>query len=63
MKLNLANPDVRNHLLGAVRSWIVDFGIDGLRLDAADVVDLDFLCELAAWCRSIDPDFWLVGGS
>jgi glycosidase len=61
VKLNLSNPDVRNHLLAAVGSWIVDFGIDGLRLDAADVVDLDFLRQLAAWCRSIDPDFWLVG--
>jgi cyclomaltodextrinase len=61
VKLDLSNPDVRNHLLGAVRSWLVDFGIDGLRLDAADVVDLDFQQELAAWCRSIDPDFWLVG--
>jgi len=61
VKLNLANADVRGHLLGAVRSWIVDFGIDGLRLDAADVVDLGFQRELAAWCRSIDPDFWLMG--
>ena len=61
VRLNLANADVRNHLLAAVRSWIVDFGIDGLRLDAADVVDLDFQRELAAWCRSIEPDFFLFG--
>ena len=61
VKLNLSNPDVRNHLLAAVRSWIVDFGIDGLRLDAADVVDLGFQRELAAWCRDIKPDFWLFG--
>jgi cyclomaltodextrinase len=61
VKLNLGNPAVREHLFGAVRSWIVDFGIDGLRLDAADVIDLDFLRALAAWCRSIDPEFWLFG--
>jgi len=61
VKLDLSNPDVRNHLLGAVRSWIVDFGIDGLRLDAADVVDLGFQRELAAWCRSLDPELWLLG--
>ena len=61
VKLNLSNPDVRHHLLGAVRSWIVDFGIDGLRLDAADTVALDFLRELSEWCRSLRPDFWLVG--
>jgi cyclomaltodextrinase / maltogenic alpha-amylase / neopullulanase len=61
VKLNLANRDVREHLLGAVRSWILDFGIDGLRLDAADVLDLDFQRELAATCRSIRSGFWLVG--
>ena len=42
MKLNLKNPEVVDHLLGAVGSWIQDFGIDGLRLDAADCVDPDF---------------------
>jgi glycosidase len=61
VKLNLAHPEVRAHLLDAVRSWILDFDIDGLRLDAADSVNLGFLRELSAWCRSIQPDFWLVG--
>jgi cyclomaltodextrinase / maltogenic alpha-amylase / neopullulanase len=61
VKLSLSNADVRAHLLGAVHSWIVDFGIDGIRLDAADVVDLDFQRELAAWCRSLRPDFFLLG--
>ena len=61
VKLNLANPAVREHLFGAVESWIRDFDIDGLRLDAADVVDLDFQRELAALCRRLKPDFWLFG--
>jgi glycosidase len=61
VKLNLGNPAVREHLFGAVESWIRDFGIDGLRLDAADVIDLDFLRTLAALCRSLEPDFWLFG--
>ncbi len=61
VKLNLGNPAVREHLFGAVESWIRDFGIDGLRLDAADVIDLDFLRALASVCRRLDPDFWLFG--
>ena len=61
VKLNLANPGVREHLFRAVRSWITDYGIDGLRLDAADVMDPVFLRDLAAHCRSIKPDFWLMG--
>jgi glycosidase len=61
VKLNVGNPAVREHLFGAVESWIRDFGIDGLRLDAADVLDLDFQRALAAFCRGLRPDFWLVG--
>ena len=61
VKLDLGNPAVREHLFGAVESWIRDFDIDGLRLDAADVIDLDFQRTLAAHCRALDPDFWLFG--
>ncbi len=61
VKLNLGNPAVREHLFGAVESWTRDFDIDGLRLDAADVVDLDFQRALASLCRRLKPDFWLLG--
>ncbi|MCU0485053.1 MAG: alpha-amylase family glycosyl hydrolase [Anaerolineales bacterium] len=61
IKLNLSNPDVRNHLLGAVVSWMVTFAIDGLRLDAADVIDPAFLKMLASFCKTRRPDFWLLG--
>jgi len=52
---------VREHLFGAIRHWIEDFGIDGLRLDAADVLEPDFMDALCAFCRGIKPDFWLMG--
>ncbi len=61
VKLNLGHPAVRDHLFSAVETWIRDFGIDGLRLDAADCISLDFLKALAAFCRSRRPDFWLMG--
>lgn len=61
VKLNLKNPEVKEHLLGAVGSWIDDFGIDGLRLDAADCVDINFLKELSAYCKNKKNDFWLMG--
>jgi glycosidase len=61
VKLNLQNGEVRHHLLSAVAHWMDVFGIDGLRLDAADVMDLGFLRELAAFCRAKRPDFWLMG--
>jgi cyclomaltodextrinase / maltogenic alpha-amylase / neopullulanase len=61
VKLALANPEVKEHIFEYVSAWIQDFAIDGLRLDAADVMDLAFLKELAAHCRGIRPDFWLLG--
>jgi len=61
VKLNLSNPAVKEHLFGAVESWIKDFKIDGLRLDAADCLDFDFMKDLAAFCRKLRPDFWLMG--
>lgn len=61
VKLNLGHPGVREHLFGAVTNWIEAYDIDGLRLDAADVMDRDFLSALAWHCKQIKPDFWLVG--
>lgn len=61
VKLNLHHPAVRAHLLGAVQQWIEQFNIDGLRLDVADALDEGFLRDLASHCRSLNPEFWLVG--
>jgi cyclomaltodextrinase len=61
VKLNLKNPDVVHHLFEAAAAWIRDYHLDGLRLDAADHLDLEFMQNLASQCRSLKPDFWLVG--
>jgi cyclomaltodextrinase / maltogenic alpha-amylase / neopullulanase len=61
VKLNHRNRAVRDHLFAAVSWWIERFEIDGLRLDAADSLDLDFQRELADFCRSLKPGFWLMG--
>jgi glycosidase len=61
VKLNLDEPAVKEHLLLAVRQWIVDYEIDGFRLDVADTLDLQFQRELGAFCRGLRPDFWLMG--
>lgn len=61
VKLNLLNPAVREHLFGAVESWVRRFDIDGLRLDTADILDFDFMRALRAFSRGLKPDFWLMG--
>ena len=61
VKLDLKNPAVVEHLLGAVGMWMDRFHIDGLRLDAADCVDMDFFRTLKDFTKSRDPEFWLMG--
>jgi len=61
VKLNGNSPAVREYLFGAVRFWIDEFDIDGLRLDAANVLSDSFLRELSVRCRAWKPHFWLMG--
>lgn len=61
VKLNGSNPEVVAHLLVAVESWIRDFHIDGLRLDAADALEPSFIKALRTYTDSLRPDFWLLG--
>ena len=61
VKLNLWNPEVRRYLFDTVRMWVNEFDIDGLRLDAADVLDFGFMKDLRHLANEIKPDFWLMG--
>lgn len=61
VKLNLCEPAVRDYLFSALRSWVDLYDIDGIRLDAADCLDHDFLIQLAQFCRHLKSDFWLMG--
>ena len=61
VKLNLQNPEVVDYLLDSVNFWIDEFDIDGLRLDAADCIDLEFFKKLRNNCKTKKSDFWLYG--
>lgn len=61
VKLNLDNPEVKNYLLSCVGGWIDYFGIDGLRLDVAYMLNRQFMRELSAFCRAKKNDFFLAG--
>ena len=61
VKLNVWNGEVKEYLFETVRFWVSEFDIDGIRLDAADVLDFGFMKDLRGVCDSIKPDFWLMG--
>ena len=61
VKLNLRNEDVIQHIFSAIKGWVDEFDIDGLRLDVAYCLDHDFIRRLREFCDSLKPDFFLVG--
>ncbi len=60
VKLRLENCDLVNYLMDAVRFWINEFGIDGLRLDVCYSLPRWFLERLRAEVNALKPDFFLL---
>ncbi|PWF45397.1 alpha-amylase family glycosyl hydrolase [Massilia glaciei] len=58
--LDFSRPDLRAHLLGAMRQWVAEFDIDGFRFDDSDITPLDFLVEIRESLRQIRPDIGLI---
>jgi glycosidase len=61
VKLNQRNPAVKDYICDVVRFWVSEFDVDGIRLDAADVLDFDFMKALRQVANEVKPEFWLMG--
>lgn len=61
VKLNQRNPAVVDYICDVIRFWVSEFDVDGIRLDAADVLDFDFMKALRRTANEVKPDFWLMG--
>ena len=60
-KLNQHNPAVKDYICDVIRFWVSEFDIDGIRLDAADVMDFDYMKAFRKVANEVKPDFWLMG--
>ena len=60
-KLNQKNPAVKDYICDVVRFWVREFDIDGIRLDAADVMDFEYMKALRNVANEVKQDFWLMG--
>lgn len=60
-KLNQRNPEVRDYICDVIRFWVSEFDVDGIRLDAADVLDFEYMKALRGVANEVKPDFWLMG--
>lgn len=61
VKLRLENCDLQTYLMDAVRYWIREFGIDGLRLDVCYLLPPWFMELLRRTVNAEKADFFLVG--
>ena len=60
-KLNQRNPEVRDYICDVIRFWASEFDVDGIRLDAADVMDFEYMKSLRQVANEVKTDFWLMG--
>ncbi len=61
VKLNQHNQAVKDYICEVIRFWVKEFDIDGIRLDAADVLDFEYMKALRNVANEVKPDFWLMG--
>ena len=61
VKLNQHNQAVKDYICDVIRFWVSEFDIDGIRLDAADVLDFGYMQSLRHVANEVKPDFWLMG--
>lgn len=62
VKLNQLNPAVKDYIADVIRFWVEEFDIDGLRLDAADVLEFDFMKHLRYVANTVGKEeFYLMG--
>ena len=60
-KLNQQNGAVRDYICDVIRYWVRTFDIDGIRLDAADVMDHEYMKAMRRTANEVKADFWLMG--
>jgi glycosidase len=60
-KLNIANPEVQDHLLQAAVYWIEECKIDGWRLDVPWKIPIDFWRKFRTVVKKANPEAYIVG--
>lgn len=60
-KLNSINPEVRDYLIKVARFYLLQFHVDGFRLDVADEVDSDFWRLFRHEVKALNPQAIIIG--
>ena len=59
--LNFEDPGLRAYMIGAMKHWVADLGVDGFRCDAAGMVPPAFWVEARRALQTVKPDLLLLG--
>ncbi len=59
-ELNYGSADMRRAMIGEMRWWLTDMGIDGFRADVAGGVPMDFWMDAVRALRAVKPDLFLL---
>jgi len=62
-QLDYSQPGLRSYMIGMMKYWVRDIGVDGFRCDVAEMVPIDFWDEARAALDSIKPVMMLAEGS
>ena len=60
-KLNTNNPAVQSYLIDIAKHYVLEYGIDGWRLDVSDEISHDFWKRLRRELKQINPNIVLIG--
>lgn len=61
--LNYDNPEMREAMIGAMRFWLEEVGVDGFRCDVAVEVPDDFWAQAVPQLRAINPELFMLAES
>lgn len=60
-KWNTSNPEVQKYLIGIATYWIMEYNIDGWRLDVSDEISHEFWRDFRRAVKSVKSDCALIG--
>lgn len=58
--LDYANASLREYMIGMLKYWITDYGVDGYRCDVAEMVPTDFWEQARTELEKIKPDLLML---
>jgi cyclomaltodextrinase / maltogenic alpha-amylase / neopullulanase len=58
--LDYANPQLREYMIGMLKYWITEFGVDGYRCDVAHMVPVDFWEQARVALEKVKPEVYLL---